>query len=279
MRRIVERTGGVELLKGKVMGCLFYEASTRTSSSFISAMERLGGSVISINSKDSSIAKGETLQDTVRTMDQYCDIIVLRHPEKGAAQIAARYSRRPVLNAGDGVGEHPTQALLDLFTIREEMGTINGLTVTMMGDLKHGRTVHSLARLLAMYDINIIFYSPSSLEMPEEVLSELREKNIHYQIASTLEEALRVTDVLYCTRIQAERFATPEDYLRVKGSYRITPETLRHAKEKMIIMHPLPRVDEISVEVDTDDRAAYFRQMQYGLYVRMALVSCVLERI
>ena len=279
MRTMVERVGSFDLLKGKVMAALFYEPSTRTSSSFIAAIERLGGSAIPINEvRYSSVAKGESLPDTVRTLECYSDVIVLRHPETGSAEIAARYCRKPIINAGDGVGEHPTQALLDLFSILEELWRIDGLTITMLGDLKYGRTVHSLARLLALYDVRLNYVSPETLRMPPYLIEELRAREIPQTEGTTLDQVLPETDVLYVTRVQKERFEDLGVYESVKGSYIITPETLARAKEKMIIMHPLPRVTEIAMEVDDDPRAAYFRQMEYGLYVRMALLAMVLGK-
>jgi aspartate carbamoyltransferase catalytic subunit len=279
MRAMVERVGTFDLLKGKILANLFYEPSTRTSSSFTSAMERLGGSVIPINEvRYSSVAKGESLPDTVRTLECYADVIVLRHPEVGASAEAARYARKPIINAGDGIGEHPTQALLDLFTIVEELGRVDDLTVTMLGDLKYGRTVHSLSRLLSLYRVHINYVSPDILRMPAELVAELESKGVSQSAHARLEEALGGTDVLYVTRVQKERFESLDDYERVKGAYVITPEVLAGAKEEMIVMHPLPRVGEISMEVDQDPRAAYFRQMEYGLYVRMALLAMVLGK-
>jgi aspartate carbamoyltransferase catalytic subunit len=279
MRAMVERVGTFDLLKGKILANLFYEPSTRTSSSFTSAMERLGGSVIPINEvRYSSVAKGESLPDTVRTLECYADVIVLRHPEVGASAEAARYARKPIINAGDGIGEHPTQALLDLFTIVEELGKVDGLTVTMLGDLKYGRTVHSLSRLLSLYKVELNYVSPEILKMPDELVRELESKGVSQSHHTRLEDALGSTDVLYVTRVQKERFESMEDYDRVKGAYVITPETLASAKEEMIVMHPLPRVGEISMDVDQDPRAAYFRQMEYGLYVRMALLAMVLGK-
>jgi aspartate carbamoyltransferase len=279
MRAMVERVGTFDLLKGKILANLFYEPSTRTSSSFTSAMERLGGSVIPINEvRYSSVAKGESLPDTVRTLECYADVIVLRHPEVGASAEAARYARKPIINAGDGIGEHPTQALLDLFTIVEELGRVDGLTVTMLGDLKYGRTVHSLARLLSLYEIQLHYVSPEVLRMPAELVAELKAKGVPQSEHTRLEDVLSITDVLYVTRVQKERFESLEDYERVKGAYVITPETLSDAKQEMIVMHPLPRVGEISMDVDQDPRAAYFRQMEYGLYVRMALLAMVLGK-
>ncbi len=279
MREMVERIGTFDLLKGKILANLFYEPSTRTSSSFTSAMERLGGSVIPINEvRYSSVAKGESLPDTVRTLECYADVIVLRHPEIGASALAAQYARKPIINAGDGVGEHPTQALLDLFTIVSELNQVDGLTVTMLGDLKYGRTVHSLARLLSLYDVKLNYVSPEILRMPAEIIQELNEKNIVQKEYTTLDEVLHQTDVLYVTRVQKERFENLDEYESVKDAYVITPEVMRDAKDRMIVMHPLPRVGEISMEFDSDPRAAYFRQMEYGLYVRMALLAMVLGR-
>jgi aspartate carbamoyltransferase catalytic subunit len=281
MRGMVERIGTFDLLKGKILANLFYEPSTRTSSSFTAAMERLGGSVIPINEvKYSSVSKGESLPDTIRTLECYADVIVLRHPETGSAAIAAKAARKPVINAGDGVGEHPTQALLDTFTIFEELGVgrIDGLTVTMLGDLKYGRTVHSLARLLSLYDVKINYVSPEILRMPKEVMDEVGTKGIPQAEYTTLAEVLPQTDVLYVTRVQKERFEDPADYEKVKGAYVIDPEVMKSAKQDMIVIHPLPRVGEISPDFDDDPRAAYFRQMEYGLYVRMALLAMVLGK-
>lgn len=279
MREMVLRVGTFDLLKGKILANLFYEPSTRTSSSFTSAMERLGGSLIPINEVHySSVAKGESLPDTIRTLECYADVIVLRHPEVGASALAARYAQKPIINAGDGVGEHPTQALLDLFTIYEELGEVDGLIITMLGDLKYGRTVHSLARLLSLYDVKINFVSPDILKIPSDIINEIEFKGTSQAEFIKLEPVLPETDVLYVTRVQKERFEDLTEYENVKSAFIITPETLKDAKERMIIMHPLPRVGEISMEVDDDPRAAYFRQMEYGLYVRMALLAMVLGK-
>lgn len=281
MRGMVERVGTFDLLKGKILANLFYEPSTRTSSSFTAAMERLGGSVIPINEvKYSSVSKGESLPDTIRTLECYADVIVLRHPETGSAAIAAKAARKPVINAGDGIGEHPTQALLDTFTIFEELsgGSVDGMTVTMLGDLKYGRTVHSLARLLSLYKVKINYVSPEILRMPKEVMDEVGEKGIPQAEFNSLENVLPETDVLYVTRVQKERFEDPAEYEKVKGAYVIDPEIMKAAKQEMIVMHPLPRVGEISVDFDDDPRAAYFRQMEYGLYVRMASLAMVLGK-
>jgi aspartate carbamoyltransferase len=278
MHTMVDRVVTFDLLKGKILANLFYEPSTRTSSSFTSAMERLGGSVIPINEvRYSSVAKGESLPDTVRTLECYADVIVLRHPETGSAALAAQYASKPIINAGDGIGEHPTQALLDAFTIHEEMGKMDGLTVSLLGDLKYGRTVHSLARLLSLYNARLNYVSPEILRMPAEIINELP-RTMSQKEYRSLEEVLPGTDVLYVTRVQKERFASEEEYESVRGSYVITPELMKNAKQNMIVMHPLPRVGEISMEFDSDHRAAYFRQMEYGLYVRMALLAMVLGK-
>jgi aspartate carbamoyltransferase len=279
MRAMVERVGSFDLLRGKVLTNLFYEPSTRTSSSFAAAVERLGGSLIQINNVTfSSVAKGESLPDTIRTLESYSDAIVLRHPQRGSAATAARYARKPIINAGDGPGEHPTQALLDLFTVREELGQVDGLTVTMLGDLKYGRTVHSLAQLLALYEVRLNYVSPEILRMPDELIDQLSERGVRQAAFRELEPTLRETDVLYVTRVQRERFEDPAEYQSVQGSYIITADTMRMAPERMVLMHPFPRVNEISMEVDDDPRAAYFRQMEYGMYVRMALLALVLGK-
>jgi aspartate carbamoyltransferase len=279
MREMVARIGSFDLLKGKILANLFYEPSTRTMASFTAAMERLGGSVIPISEvRYSSVAKGESLPDTVRTLEAYADVIVLRHPQLGAAAEAARYARKPIINAGDGPGEHPTQALLDLFTIHEELGAVDGLTVAMVGDLRHGRTVHSLARLLLRYDVQLRFVSPDLLRLPESVRAELTAAGARFEEHATLDGVLRSADVLYVTRVQRERFEDPADYDQVQGSYVITPETMALARPQMVLMHPFPRVGEIALEVDADPRAAYFRQMEYGLFVRMALLAMVLGK-
>jgi aspartate carbamoyltransferase len=285
MEEMVRRVGSFDLLKGKILANLFYEPSTRTSSSFTAAMERLGGSVISINEvRYSSVSKGESLPDTVRTLEAYADVLVLRHPEVGSAELAARYARKPVINAGDGIGEHPTQALLDLFTIQQELGQIDGLTITMVGDLKYGRTVHSLARLLTLFEVKINYVSPEILQMPAALIEEIEltaktaESPTTQAAYFSLDPVIGESDVLYVTRVQKERFTDEAEYEQVKNAFIISPETLARAKEDMIVMHPLPRVGEITMEVDDDPRAAYFRQMEYGLYVRMALLAMVLGK-
>ncbi len=277
---MVERQGACDLLKGRVLACLFYEPSTRTSASFIAAMERLGGSVIPITQgvQFSSVSKGESLPDTIRTLEQYADVIVLRHPEIGAAQIAADAASVPVINAGDGTGEHPTQGLLDLFTIRQELGTIDKLKVAMVGDLRYGRTVHSLTRLLMQYDVSYRFVSPELLRLPMALMNVLIDRKMKVRETHDVADVIENADVLYVTRVQKERFSDPAQYEEVKDCYKITPEIMQRAKPTMALMHPLPRVGEIDTAVDSDPRAAYFRQVKNGMYVRMALLAAVLGR-
>lgn len=270
-------------LEGKILASLFFEPSTRTRFSFESAMLRLGGQVItSENASDySSAKKGETLEDTVRTVAGYADCIVLRHPEKGAAQRAAQVSPVPIINAGDGSGEHPTQALLDMYTIQKEKGNMDGLTITIVGDLLYGRTVHSLVQLLALYrDIHIALVSPAQLRLPEEYKQNLRAQKISFKETEDFPGALQKADVVYMTRLQKERFSSQPDLLTLnvnKSSYILDEAALSQLSQNAIILHPLPRVDEISPIVDSDPRAAYFRQAQNGLYVRMALLQSVLD--
>ncbi|KAF8621942.1 hypothetical protein AX15_007377 [Amanita polypyramis BW_CC] len=273
----VERNGKLDIMKGKVLATLFYEPSTRTSASFEAAMKRLGGEVIQVTADTSSVLKGESLPDTIRTLACYADAIVLRHSDVGSAQLAAKFSPIPIINAGDGIGEHPTQALLDVYTIRSELGTVNGRTITLLGDLKNGRTVHSLVALLSLYSVRLNFVSPSSLSMPNTVITAARKAGIPVTICESLDEVLADTDVLYVTRVQKERFNNELEWQQVKDAYRVDHAVLSRAKEDMIVMHPLPRVNEIDLEVDFDSRrAVYFRQMRYGLFIRMALLACVM---
>ncbi|KAL0591407.1 hypothetical protein ABG067_001438 [Albugo candida] len=241
-------------------------------------MLRLGGTVIPVNESTSSAQKGEMLADTMRCLECYADVIVLRHPARGSAAIAANAISKPLINAGDGIGEHPTQALLDLFTIYNELGTtdLTGKIVTMVGDLKNGRTVHSLAKLLALFKVKIYYISPDTLKMPTEIIQSLNDCGIEQHESNDLEPVMGITDVLYVTRIQKERFTSAHEYEAVKNDFRITLSTLDDAKASLLIMHPLPRVGEIAEEVDQDPRAAYFRQMKNGMYVRMALLALVL---
>jgi aspartate carbamoyltransferase catalytic subunit len=272
--------GGILDYQKRVMATLFYEPSTRTRFSFETAMHRLGGRVISTENaaEFSSVAKGETLEDTIRIMGGYSDVIVLRHYEVGAAKRAAAVSRVPVISAGDGVGQHPTQALLDLYTIRKEIGAIEGLRIAMVGDLAQGRTVRSLAYLLSKYrDVKAYFVAPPLLKMKEDILDHLRAHHVWFAEEADLERVLPEVDVVYQTRIQKERFGDRSaDYEKCRGVYVINEDSLRLMKPSAIVMHPLPRLDEISMEVDADPRAAYFRQAQNGLYVRMALLTMVL---
>ena len=279
MRGIVKRVGATDLLKGYVLANLFYEPSTRTASSFIAAMQRLGGAVIPIHGVQySSVTKGESLPDTIRTLECYADVIVLRHPEVGASEVAARYANKPIISAGDGVGEHPTQGLLDLYTIQTELGHIDGLHVAMVGDLKNGRTVHSLSRLLRLYDTQLSFVSPNILRLPVEIKGELQAAGRPVFETEKVEQVIETADIVYVTRVQKERFADLGEYEAVKNYYEITPELMKLAKKSMALMHPLPRVGEIHYDVDADPRAAYFRQMENGMYIRMALLAAVLGK-
>lgn len=269
------------VLNGKVMAALFYEPSTRTRFSFESAMNRLGGRVISTEAAGqfSSVTKGETLEDTIRIVGNYADVIVLRHSEQGAAEKAAAVSRVPVINAGDGPGEHPTQALLDMYTIWREHARMDGLNIILMGDLLYGRTVHSLIQLLCIFPQNTLtLVSPSSLRMPEKYTQILREHHIAYTEVETLPENLSNVDVLYVTRVQKERFSREEEYARMKNCCNVDEKILSRLPEKTIIMHPLPRVGEISPAIDSDPRAAYFRQAGNGLFVRMALLELLFHK-
>ncbi len=265
------------LLEGYVLGSLFYEPSTRTRLSFDAAMTRLGGRVLGFDQPTgSSVAKGETLADTIRMVDAYCDVMVLRHPQDGAARLAAHFADKPVINAGDGAGQHPTQTMLDLFTIRKEKKDFEGINVVLVGDLKYGRTVHSLSEALAMLGAQITFVAPPSLQMPKEQLKQVDSMGQKPKISSSLEDVIADADVLYVTRIQKERFPDPSEYQKVAGTYRIDLNMLRKVKKDMIIMHPLPRVSEIAPEVDKTGHAKYFEQAFNGVPVRMALLGLVL---
>jgi len=279
MQVLVERFGSADLLQGKILANLFYEPSTRTSSSFMAAMLRLGGQIIPINNVQySSVTKGESLPDTVRTLECYADVIVLRHPELGAAATAAHYATKPIINAGDGVGEHPTQALLDLFTIVQELERLDGLRIAMVGDLKYGRTVHSLTKLLSNYNVEFVFVNPAILPMPADVLQVVENKGLRFQQTQDVHAVISDVDVLYVTRVQKERFTDMAQYDRVKDHYVVDEELMTHAKERMVVMHPLPRLNEISYAIDNDPRAAYFRQMRNGMFIRMALLAAVLGK-
>ncbi|KAJ5388831.1 Protein pyrABCN [Penicillium cosmopolitanum] len=277
MRLGVQRQGVLDILKGRVLATLFYEPSTRTSASFDAAMQRLGGRVIPIATEHSSTQKGETLQDTIRTLGCYGDAVVLRHPDPKSTEVAAKFSPVPIINGGNGSVEHPTQAFLDLFTIREELGTVTGLTITFTGDLKYGRPVHSLIKLLQFYDVRVQLVSPKELALPEDVRQQIKASGqLIGEYEELTPEIVARSDVLYSTRVQKERFADLSQYERLKNSLVIDNALLKHAKSHMVVMHPLPRNAEIAEEVDFDQRAAYFRQMRYGLYCRMALLALVL---
>ncbi len=273
----VLKKGGNKLLDGKVLASLFYEPSTRTRLSFESAMQRLGGSVISAEGiQFSSLYKGETIEDTIRMASAYSDIIAMRHPEQGSADRAASATSVPFINAGDGPGQHPTQALLDLYTIHEECGGVDGIRVAMVGDLRYGRTVHSLSYLLGLYDeIKLTLISPKELTMPEKVTTFLKDHKINYAESDDLADGLDC-DVLYMTRVQQERFADKSEYERLKLKYVLTAKHL--AGKKVVVMHPLPRVGEIATDVDTLKNAAYFRQAANGVPVRMALLAMLLNK-
>lgn len=265
-----------DLLKGIVLSSLFFEPSTRTRLSFNSAMNRLGGKIIGFSDPSgTSLKKGENLADTIRMADAYSDLIVIRHPHEGAARLAAEFAEAPVLNAGDGAGRHPTQCLLDLFTILTEKKSITKNRIILLGDLKYGRTVHSLAYALSMYGVELTFVSPKSLKMPKEVIDECKDLGVEPKQTSNLEKAIKDADVLYATRIQKERFPDPAEYNRVVGSYKIDKDLLEKADKNLIVMHPLPRVTEISHEVDNTPHAVYFKQAFNGVPVRMALLSLV----
>ncbi|KEY65048.1 hypothetical protein S7711_08438 [Stachybotrys chartarum IBT 7711] len=278
MRLGVQREGVLNILRGRVLCTLFYEPSTRTSASFDAAMQRLGGRTIAIATSHSSVQKGETLQDTLRTLACYGDAVVLRHPSESSVDVVQKYSSVPVINGGNGSKEHPTQAFLDLFTIREELGTVQGLTITFVGDLLYGRTVHSLVTLLRHYQVQVQLVAPKGLALPSEIRNQLAASGTLLCESETLTpEIMGRSDVLYCTRVQKERFPSLEEYERVKNSYRVDNASLKHAKSSMVVLHPLPRNEEVAEEVDFDQRAAYFRQMRYGLYCRMALLALVMS--
>jgi carbamoyl-phosphate synthase/aspartate carbamoyltransferase len=274
----IKSKGKLEILRGKVVALLFCEASTRTSSSFSTAATKLGADVLTVNWENSSAKKGETMQDTLRTLEGFSDAIVMRHPEKGIHDRMKPYLQHPILNAGDGAGEHPSQALLDLYTIYRELGTIDGLTVTLLGDLKYGRTVHSLLKFMSLFDgLTVNLVCPESLSFPEELLEEIKTDRIRVVHSTELTtEIIKATDVLYVTRLQRERFTNDADFLKIRSGYNVSKETLTHAKEKMVVMHPLPRVDELNEDLDSDPRAAYFKQVAYGVFMRAALLEAVL---
>jgi aspartate carbamoyltransferase catalytic subunit len=265
------------LLEGKTLGLLFFEPSTRTRLSFEVAMKRLGGTVVGFSdSQLTSIAKGETLSDTIKTVEAYTDLIVIRHSKEGSARLAAEVSKNPVINAGDGPNQHPTQTLLDLYTMKKEFGRLD-VKVTLMGDLKYGRTVHSLAYALAMFDAEITLVSPKGLEMPDEVISDLKVAGAKIKTTNKLD--ISSAQVLYVTRIQKERFPDPEEYEKVRGAYKLTMDSLKNARSDLIILHPLPRVHEISSDIDQTAHAKYFEQVANGIPIRMAVLALVAGKI
>lgn len=275
---IAEGKDTTDLMNGKVLATLFFEPSTRTRLSFESAMKRMDGNCIGFARPGiSSVKKGETLADTIKVTNGYADFIVLRHPQEGSARLAAKFSKKPILNAGDGAGQHPTQTLLDLFTIRKEKGNIGGNKIGIAGDLKYGRTVHSLAHALSMYDCELHFIAPPSLQIPEEIKKFLREKDVDIHQYGDLTERLSELDALYMTRIQEERFPNMDEYEKVASSYNIKKSMLDESKEDLVIMHPLPRIDEISPDVDEMPQARYFQQAANGVPVRMALLKLLME--
>lgn len=262
------------LLKGKILATLFFEPSTRTRLSFESAMYRLGGNVIGFHSSDvSSIKKGESIADTIRTVENYSDCIIIRHSLEGAATLAAKFAKIPIINAGSGSGEHPTQALLDLLTIREEVGPLDGLNIGLMGDLKYGRTVHSLAILLSNYNVNVYFISPLQLRMRNRDKDFLQQRQINYKEITDYRKILSILDVLYMTRIQKERFIDLEEYEKIKNYYNFRKEDLEQTKDNFRLLHPLPRITEISPEVDNSEKAIYFKQTYYGIPMRKAILA------
>jgi aspartate carbamoyltransferase catalytic subunit len=270
----------LKLLDGYVLGSLFFEPSTRTRLSFETAMHRLGGGVVGFaEAGTSSVAKGESLNDTIRTVNEYVDVIAMRHPEIGSAKQAAEVSDVPVLNGGDGAGQHPTQALLDLYTIQSERGQVDGNTIALCGDLKNGRTVHAGVELYKHYDCKLIFVAPDALKMPPEITERLRDQGVEVKETPDLSVALAEADVLYMTRIQKERFEDPGEYERLKGSYVLMKGMVERTNPGLTIMHPLPRINEIKSEVDVLPGAAYFRQARNGVPVRMALLALVLGAV
>lgn len=272
------KKGGTDILKGKILATLFFEPSTRTRLSFTSAMHRLGGEVIGFAGKEgTSVEKSENLADTIRTVEGYSDVIAMRHPVEGSAKFAATISKVPIINGGDGAHSHPTQTLLDLYTISREKKKIRGLKVALAGDLKYGRTAHSLSYALAMLGANMVFVSPEILKMPKDFTSNLKNKfGIEVKEETDMKKIIKDVDVLYTTRIQKERFPDPEEYEKVKGAYKVNLELLENAKKDLIVMHPLPRVYEIDSEVDSTSHARYFEQAHYGVPVRMAVIAGVL---
>ena len=281
MQKIVAEKGATDSLKGKVMAAVFYEPSSRTFSSFITSMQRLGGAIIPLNGMGAtSVAKGETLEDTAKVFSSYADIIVIRHNQAGSARIFSDNATVPVVNAGDGIGEHPTQALLDVYTIKSHFGSFHNLTVGMIGDLLNGRTVHSLSKSLLKVGVRkFIWISPKALKMPKIIIDRAKTSGAHIRETEDLKKVIGDLDVIYATRVQKERFTDLAEYERLKLAYIITPDSMKKAKKTAVLMHPLPRVGEISPQVDSDPRALYLReQMENGMYIRMALLDLILNK-
>ena len=280
MKRLVEKKGGDTRLKGKVLGAIFYEPSSRTFSSFVTAMQRLGGGFIPIHGvQNTSVVKGETLEDTVRVFSSYADALGIRHPEPGSIEIAAKYATVPVINAGDGIGEHPTQALIDIYTMQEALGDVNKLHILMIGDLAHYRPTNSMAKLLAIFPkVKLSFASPREVPLPDNIRNFLKQKKINFREYNDFEKLLPDADVLYVTRVKKE-YMSEKLYKKIQGSYIINNKTLQKMKRKSIVMHCLPRVGEISTDIDTDPRSLYLtHEVRNGLYVRMALLDLILNK-
>jgi len=278
-RKKLQKQPGLDLLKGYVMAALFFEPSTRTRLSFETAMHRLGGTVIGFSSGEStSISKGETLIDTIRTVDTYVDVFAMRHPAIGSAAQAAEVAVHPVLNGGDGAGQHPSQALLDAYTMKSERGGLDGKTIVLCGDLKNGRTVHSGVQIYKNFDVNLRFVAPDQLKMPAEITEQLKKDGVKFEETPDLNKAMKGADFLYMTRIQKERFADPAEYEKLKDAFILNRAMIDKVNPKLTVLHPLPRVSEIAMDVDDLPGAAYFRQAGNGVYVRMALISMVLGK-
>jgi len=277
MECLVSKKGKLNLLEGKIVTMAFFEPSTRTRLSFETAAHRMGADVVGFSSTEStSVKKGESFEDTIKTIDQYSDVIVIRRADAGSAKRAAEVASAPVINAGDGPNEHPTQAMLDLYTIMKEKGTIDGLTIGLIGDLKHARVMHSLAHALSNFNVKLYLLSPEFLKQPPEVMDHLKAKNVRFEEVSALnDEIIKDLDVLYTVRVQRERFPSEEDYLKARGSYIITPNLLKKARNDLIVLHPLPRREELPPEMDDTPYARYFEQARNGVYVRMALLGVV----
>eukprot|EP00003_Mantamonas_plastica_P004522 TRINITY_DN1357_c0_g1_i9.p1 TRINITY_DN1357_c0_g1~~TRINITY_DN1357_c0_g1_i9.p1 ORF type:complete len:311 (+),score=96.04 TRINITY_DN1357_c0_g1_i9:105-1037(+) len=278
MRKIVKNTGKTDILRAKKLGGLFFEPSTRTKTSFEVAMYNLGGNVVNLTEMQLD-QRGESLEDKCKVMEIMTDILVMRHPDSGIVEKIAGMVDIPIINGGDGTGEHPTQALIDVYTIKRELGSVDGKEITIMGDLKYARAAHSLVKVLSNYDVKINFVYPESQSLPADLKKMLRDKEVEVDYGAKLEPFMANSDVVYATRMYKERYATEHEYHKVQHTYTITPETMKLAKDHMILMHPFPRTSEIDVAVDDDPRAAYFMMIQRGVYVRMAILGIILEKL